>query len=229
MAWSAADLRGTVASLDEWWALLTAHAPPEYVATLEKPSGGDGSVAAVEAAVAQLSLVGRRLHGSGFGPATATGTVDGIFTSQGGVPKLPIPLAQVTRQGVEGDRQAKRRYHGRLWQALSLWSAEVVEQLRDDGHPICPGAAGENLSVRGLDWNELRPGVRLRLGEVLAEFSMPVTPCRQIAACFSDADPWRIGHRKHPGATRWYASVVEPGWVRVGDEVVLEPNQDVPS
>ena len=31
------------------------------------------------------------------------------------------------------------------------------------------GAAGENVTIAGLDWADVRPGVRLRIGEVLAE------------------------------------------------------------
>jgi MOSC domain-containing protein YiiM len=228
MRWSAADVRGTAASLDQWWALLTEGIPAEVSATLRRSAPADGDVEAIQAALSELSLAGRCLQAGGYGVATQRGSLAGIFRSDGGVPKLPVPAATVDLDGVAGDRQAKRRYHGRVWQSLSLWSAEVVADLRTQGHPISPGAAGENLSLRGLDWDTLRPGVLLQIGGVLAEVSMPVTPCRQIAPCFSDGDPWRIDHKRHRGVTRWYATVLQPGEVRVGDEVVVEPASSLP-
>lgn len=223
MRWSAADLRGTAAALDEWWELLTAGVPPEATTELRRIGAGGGTAREVEAALAALSHAGRQLHARGYGAPRDTGSVGGIFVSGGGVPKLPVHAARVDSRGVAGDRQAKRNYHGRVWQALSLWSAEVVAQLQEDGHPIAAGCAGENLSLRGLDWAALRPGLRLQIGGVLAEVSMPVVPCRQIAGCFSDRNPWRIGHRRQHGVTRWYASVVRSGTISVDDEVVVEP------
>lgn len=223
MRWSTADLRGTAAALDEWWDLLTADVPPEVVAELTGVTAGADTAEDIEAALRDLSRAGRQVHARGFGASRAEGRVAGIFVSDGGVPKSGLSVADVDARGVAGDRQAKRKYHGRVWQALSLWSAEVVAALQADGHPIAPGAAGENLSVADLDWAALRPGVHLHVGGVLAEISMPVTPCRQIAGCFKDGDPWRIGHRRGPGRTRWYATVVQPGRIRVGDRVVVEP------
>lgn len=223
MRWSAADLRGTAAAIDEWWELLTAGAPPEVVAQLTPVEAGAATTEDIEVALEALSRAGRQVHLRGYGAPHHTGVLEGIFVSDGGVPKLPVATAAVSAGGVAGDRQAKRKYHGRPWQALSLWSAEVVAQLQAQGHPVVPGAAGENLSVAGVDWAVLRPGVRLQIGDVLAELSMPVTPCRQIAGCFADANPWRIGHRRHAGVTRWYASVLQRGSIAVGDAVVVEP------
>lgn len=223
MRWSAADLRGTSSAIDEWWALLTAGVPPDVVDELPVVGPGEGTADDIEAALRSLSRAGREVHARGYGAPRSSGTIAGIFVSSGGVPKRPLSAADVDSGGVAGDRQAKRKYHGRVWQALSLWSAEVVAELQGEGHPIVPGGAGENVSIQGLEWAALRPGVRLQLGGVLAEVSMPVTPCRQIATCFADGDPWRIGHRRRSGVTRWYASVLEPGRIALGDAVVVEP------
>lgn len=152
----------------------------------------------------------------------STGVVEGVFASDGGVPKLPIAHADVTTSGVAGDRQRMRRIHGRQWQALCLWSADVVDELRAEGHPVFPGACGENVSVRGVDWGVLRSGTRLRIGTVLAEISLPTTPCKQIRPFF--AGPIRrVDHDLNPGFSRWYASVVQPGRIASGDRVEIEP------
>ena len=245
--WSASDVRGTLEVLDVWWDQLTegvgddllqaAPAPGEpSVAAIREASiarlldaqggGSDVVLAAVRTASADLSAAGRALARLGRGPGRMEGTLTGIHRSDGGVPKLPVAAATVGWRGVEGDRQADRRFHGRVWQALCLWSAEVVAALRAEGHPIAPGNAGENLTLSGLDWAALRSGTRLRVGGVLAELSLPATPCAKNARWFAGRDFMRMSHDRHPGWSRWYATVLAPGTVAVGDAVVVEPDAD---
>jgi len=139
------------------------------------------------------------------------------------VPKLALDRAEVGYGGVLGDRQATRAHHGRPWQALCLWSREVIDHLRAEGHPIDAGSAGENVTVAGLDWAEVRPGARLRLGTVLCQVTAFAVPCKQNAQWFSDRDFNRIHHRNGP-ISRVYAVVLEPGVVCPGDTVQLEPS-----
>lgn len=93
------------------------------------------------------------------------GRVVQINVSDGGVPKLPVPLAQVTALGIVGDRQQNLKYHGGPDRALCLWSLEVIETLQSEGHPIAPGCAGENLTLAELDWPSLVPGSQVQLGD----------------------------------------------------------------
>src|SRR5919107_4461162 len=92
-----------------------------------------------------------------------------LNVSDGGVPKLPVARARVTSAGVEGDRQRKLTIHGGPDRALCLWSLELIEALRAEGHPVVPGSAGENVTISGVDWGRVVPGARLRLGSVLVE------------------------------------------------------------
>lgn len=149
------------------------------------------------------------------------GTVAGLFRSDGGVPKLPIDEAVVGWRGVAGDKQAARVHHGRVWQALCVWSLDVIDALHAEGHPIAPGRAGENITISGLDWPALRPGVLLRIGGVTAELSAYATPCKKNAAWFVGGDFERMGHERHPGTSRIYATVLETGTVRPGDAVTV--------
>jgi MOSC domain-containing protein YiiM len=151
------------------------------------------------------------------------GTVAQLNVSDGGVPKVPVAEVEVGYRGAADDRQATRRHHGRPWQALCLWSAEVIEDLQAEGHPISPGAAGENVTLAGIDWPSLRPGTQLRVGEVLAELSAWAEPCQKNAQWFVDGDFRRMQHQRHPGSSRVYAWVREPGRIRTGDAVVVEP------
>ncbi len=168
--------------------------------------------------------VGRGLAALGVGAPTAAGRVAQVNASDGGVPKHAVDTAVVGRRGLEGDRQAERLHHGRPFQALCLWSTEVLDDLAQQGHPIGPGAAGENLTLTGIDWSSLRPGARLRVGTALAEVSFPAIPCAKQTRWFADGDFSRIGHDANPQWTRWYAWVREPGVVHAGDPVTVQPS-----
>ena len=221
--WSAADIRGTAAAIPPWWELLTAGVPPEVVARLGPAAGQPASAHEVEAALAALSRAGRALAAHGYAMPRQQGRVAGVFLGDGGVPKRAVSAAEVGSDGVAGDRQSTRKHHGRVWQALCLWSADVVQALVAEGHPIFPGACGENLLLSGIEWAALRPGARIQIGTVLAEVSMPTIPCKQIRPFFTGGAIKRIDNDRHPGSSRWYASVVSPGHVAVDDAVVVEP------
>lgn len=178
---------------------------------------------AVHDATHHLSDVGRGIHLLGAGAATQAGVVAQLNASDGGVPKKPVEVAEVGDRGLVGDRQASRQHHGRPLQALCLWSTEVIDALRAEGHPIEPGAAGENVTLSSINWSTIRPGTQLLIGDVLAEISAWATPCKKNAQWFADRDFRRMDHDRHPGWSRAYAWVREPGTIRQGDPVVVEP------
>ena len=117
--------------------------------------------------------------------------------------------------------QLPERAQGR-WQALCLWSNEVIDALHAQGHPIAPGLAGENITISGLPWPDVRAGVRLRVGEVLCEVSAFALPCFQNKAWFTGGDFEAMHHERGP-VSRVYATVLEPGTIAVGQPAILEP------
>ena len=145
-----------------------------------------------------------------------------INRSSGGVPKLPIGEANVTINGLSGDKQRDRRFHGGPARALSLYSLELIEALAAEGHPVEPGALGENVTISGLDWTRMCPGTRVGIGGVRVELTSFASPCRNIRASFLDEGFARISEKVHPGWSRVYARVLVAGLVRVGDVVVIE-------
>jgi len=146
-----------------------------------------------------------------------------ISVSDGGVPKLPVPEARITRNGVSGDRQRNSEIHGGQDRAVCLYSLEVIEALQAEGHSIGPGSSGDNLTLAGLAWAELKPGDHLRVGDrVELEIRSYTTPCEQNARWFQDGDFKRISHKRHPGWSRLYARVLSEGAVKVGDRVVVK-------
>ena len=154
---------------------------------------------------------------------TTTSRVTGLQRSRGGVPKLPVERAMVRAEGMEGDRQANRRHHGGPDRALCLYAQERLDALVSDGHPVARGTLGENVTIAGLRWEEVQPGVRLRLGAAEVEVTGFAAPCRQIAEGFADRRFARVGERVNPGWSRVYARVLAEGEVAVGDAVIKRP------
>ncbi|MPZ26227.1 MAG: MOSC domain-containing protein [Micromonosporaceae bacterium] len=154
----------------------------------------------------------------------ADGVIHQLNTSQGGVPKLPVPSATIDELGVVGDRQDEPEpMHGGPLKALCLFSLEVIEKFAADGHPIAAGSAGENVTVRGLDWSQVVPGARLRLGDqVQIEITSYASPCKKQTRWFSDGNFARLNARVNPGNSRAYAKVLRGGTVQPGDPVRFE-------
>jgi MOSC domain-containing protein YiiM len=75
------------------------------------------------------------------------GRLHSINVSDGGVPKLPLAACFIGKLGLHGDRQRDLEHHGGPLRAVCLYSRDLIESLRQEGHPIIPGAIGENLTV----------------------------------------------------------------------------------
>jgi hypothetical protein len=180
--------------------------------------GGDGMLEAAWLGLRSIavSMADDELAGVVIEP----GVLDQISISAGGVPKSAVQTAEVDRSGVRGDLHNSRIHHGRPWQALCLWSSEVIEDFVAAGHDLAPGAAGENLTIGGLDWDLVRPGVVVGIGEMRCEVSSYAVPCSKNARWFSGGDVDAMHHRHGP-VSRVYATVVEPGPVAIGDAVLL--------
>ena len=144
-----------------------------------------------------------------------------INASQGGVPKLPQREAEVNALGLANDSQRDTKYHGGPERALCLFSLERILALQAEGHPIYPGSVGENVTISGLDWSHVAPATQMRLGEVLIEVMSYVAPCANIVKSFVAGDYSHISQKRHPGWARVYVRVLQPGYIRVGDAVII--------
>ena len=149
------------------------------------------------------------------------GSVVSVNVSDGGVPKLPVNEALITAHGLSGDRQRNRRHHGGPDRAVCLLAIESIETLRAQGHPIFPGSTGENITVQGLDWAEMAPGVRLVVGSAELELTAFAEPCKTIRKSFVDNNITMLSNGSNPGHSRVYAKVLKEGKVAPGDPVEL--------
>jgi MOSC domain-containing protein YiiM len=153
------------------------------------------------------------------GAERGTGRIVSVNVSSGGVPKLPVSEALLGPNGLAGDAHRNRRLHGGPMRALCLYSLERIRALQAEGHPIVPGSTGENVTLEGLDWSLLVPGVRLALGDAEIEITQFTAPCGVIRRSFSDYVSARIAESEHPGWSRVYARVITEGTLRAGDAV----------
>jgi MOSC domain-containing protein YiiM len=217
--WSRQDLERTIREADE----LIGHAEagsPDGSAPPFARTANAGPIVAVHELMHHLHRLARwRRENEEFEPMT--GTVGVLHASRGGVPKRRISDARIGLGGVDGDVQSNRTHHGRPWQALCLYSSDVIAALRSQGHPIAPGSTGENVTISGIDWSRLRGGLEIEIGEVRCRLSAPATPCHKIGASFAGSQFGRIDHDHSPGWSRWYASVVRGGLVSEGDAVTV--------
>jgi MOSC domain-containing protein YiiM len=120
-----------------------------------------------------------------------------------------VQSAEITEDGLVGD-------HGRAGKrAVTLIQAEhlpVIAALSNNAETK-PETLRRNLVVSRLNLLALRKGV-LRVGDVVLEIEGPCPPCSRME---KDIGPG--GYNAMRGHGGWYASVVKPGVLRVGDAV----------
>jgi MOSC domain-containing protein YiiM len=147
-----------------------------------------------------------------------TGVLAQLNISRGGMPKRPIPSAMVTRDGVAGDWQKNRKYHGGPNRAICIYSEELYATLRDEGVEVHNGDVGENFTTRGLDLLKLAKGDRLRVGQTcIVQVTDVRVPCSQLRKWDGDLPELIVGR------SGWMAKVVREGEVKAGDAIEVVP------
>jgi len=136
-------------------------------------------------------------------------------STQKGTPKKNVGEARlVENHGLEGDAHA-----GNGPRQVSLLSHDKIQAFREKGAEVADGDFGENLVVEGFDLKSLPVGTRLKCGEVLLEITQIGKDCHS---------PCQIYHRMgdcimpREGV---FARVLRGGPVRVGDDLVMEPQK----
>ena len=152
-----------------------------------------------------------------------SGSIFQINVSDDGVPKHAVRSAELTTFGLVGDSQRHQDIHGGPNRAVCLYSLEQILILQSEGNPIFPGSIGENLTLAGLEWSQIVPGKKLRLGEsVLLEITNYTSPCNTIVDSFIQGRYDRVSEKSNPGWSRVYARVLKTGTIRIGDTVMIE-------
>lgn len=116
--------------------------------------------------------------------------------------------------GIAGDA------HGGNWhRQVSLLSADKIAAFNEKGAGVIPGAFGENLVVEGFDFRALPVGTLLRCGDVLLEMTQIGKECHSHCEIYK-----KMGDCIMP-REGVFARVLEPGEIKVGDEMTIEPRK----
>jgi MOSC domain-containing protein YiiM len=146
----------------------------------------------------------------------------GNKTIRTGIDKRAVSSARVGTLGLESDVVANKKHHGGLDQAVYVYgSTDYDYWVLQLGESIAPGTFGENLTISDFESADVFVGDRLRISGVLLEFTAPRIPCATLAARMNDKSfVKKFTQAERPGV---YCRVLEPGVVRAGDVVTLEP------
>lgn len=160
------------------------------------------------------------------------GIVEQVSLSHGGVPKWAVDQAWIGPLGLEGDMHRNLKHHGGPGKAVLMVSAEVLAGLRAEGFDVNAGSLGENLTISGIDFAQLRARMRLRAGGAVLDLTQLRQPCAtldiynrpgfRIQTLLYDA----LCKAGDASSARWakggfYAATVQPGCVRPGDILEL--------
>ena len=137
-----------------------------------------------------------------------------------GIFKQPVegPL-RLLFEGVEGDLQVDRKNHGGRDKAVYLYSLENLRYFSEQrgDPPYLPGHVGENLTIEGLDDDQVHIGDQFEIGSSRIEISQPRVPCFKLGILMQD--PGFVSVFLKSGRTGFYARILQEGEVALGDEV----------
>jgi MOSC domain-containing protein YiiM len=134
--------------------------------------------------------------------------------------KSPVAgRVRVTKQNVEGDRQADPSVHGAPDMTVYAYPSEHYAFWREElpGTELPWGVFGENLSVEGLFENTVRIGDRLRIGTTELAVTQPRLPCFKLGIRFGRKDI--VKRFQQSGRTGFYLSVLREGELGAGDAI----------
>lgn len=128
--------------------------------------------------------------------------------------------------GILGDEQADRRVingkriHGGLLQAVYMFPAEHLESwATETGVSDTPGTFGENLTVTGLNENNVRIGDEFMWGDISLEVTKARRPCYKLPIHLGIDS---IAHQMmQNGRTGWYVKVNNSGTVKTSSGLEL--------
>ena len=139
-----------------------------------------------------------------------------------GICKQPVtgPL-RLGRSGFERDGVGDMKHHGGDDKAVCVYSLEHYPYWKDVLGIKLPAAAfGENLTVSGLNEEDICIGDVFELGTALLQVSQPRQPCRTLAARYGRDDLVKLV--ADSGYTGFYFRVLKEGIVQKGTRLKLK-------
>ncbi|SDH56659.1 MULTISPECIES: MOSC domain-containing protein [unclassified Duganella] len=149
---------------------------------------------------------------------------DGHADVLSGIVKLPQDgKVWLSINGLQGDEQGDRAYHGGPEKALHHYAAEHYPHWRslyaDGPVEMVAGAFGENISTVGMTERDVCVGDVYRVGSALLQVSQGRQPCWKLNRLLR-RDGAALAMQES-GATGWYYRVLQEGWLGRGDGLEL--------
>ena len=129
--------------------------------------------------------------------------------------------AHARQLGIEGDAQGDLSVHGGPDKAVYFYPREYYAgwEKRLGSGPLGSGSFGENVTSIGLLETDVHIGDVLRIGSATLQVLQPRSPCYKLQIRFGRPDMTALFFQQ--GKPGWYASVLQEGIFRAGDEIVL--------
>jgi MOSC domain-containing protein YiiM len=100
-----------------------------------------------------------------------------------GVAKHEVPEIVLRENfGIEGDAHA-----GSWHRQVSFLAGEAIDTLKTKGLTLAPGAFGENIVTRGVDWSRAKVGKTIIIGEVELQITQIGKECHSHCAIYYSA------------------------------------------
>ncbi|MCB0192621.1 MAG: MOSC domain-containing protein [Anaerolineae bacterium] len=148
-----------------------------------------------------------------------------------GIFKEPVAGPVMVRTlSLEGDKQADLSVHGGVDKAVYAYPTEHYAYWRDElpDMDLPWGMFGENLTVEGLDEDQINIGDRFKLGEAELIAVQPRLPCYKLGLKFGRDDMVKrfLASRR----TGIYFRVAQEGQIQTGDvlELLHRDENEVP-
>lgn len=138
-----------------------------------------------------------------------------------GIFKSPVRSILLGKEDVVDDDVVDRRYHGGIDKAVYAYNADYypfwTQLFPNINHDY--GMMGENITISGMNENEIRIGAKYQIGEAEIEVSQPRQPCFKLGIRFQDQSVLKKFIQS--GYSGIYFRVLKEGVVTIGDKLIL--------
>lgn len=102
------------------------------------------------------------------------------IAAEKGVAKHEMPEIELRENfGIEGDAHA-----GSWHRQVSLLASEAIDAMKAKGLVLAPGAFGENIVTRGIDWSLAKVGATIIIGPVELQITQIGKECHSRCAIY---------------------------------------------